>query len=145
MVINRQHNVRVSVVRHARFLSRVRRELRLNGHEFSVCFVSDSEMARLNQRFRNKRGPTDVLSFPAGERSLTSFTSSTSFTSFLGDIAISPAAAQRNARRFSRTLDEELRILILHGVLHLLGYDHKADNGEMERKELRLRRKLRLE
>jgi rRNA maturation RNase YbeY len=142
MVINRQRDVRVSVARHARFLSRVRRELGLNGHDLSVCFISDSEIARLNKKYRGKRGPTDVLSFPNTGKSLTSSTSLTSFTSFLGDIAISPATARRNAHRFHRTLDEELRNLILHGALHLLGYDHETDHGEMERKELGLRRKL---
>jgi len=74
-----------------------------------------------------------------------SFASSTSFTSsasYLGDIAIAPAVARRNARRFGRTLNDELRILILHGILHLMGYDHETDNGEMERREQRLRRAL---
>ena len=61
---------------------------------------------------------------------------------FLGDIAISPVVARRNARALGRKLPEELQILILHGVLHLLGYDHEADRGEMERVEMRLRRRL---
>ena len=59
-----------------------------------------------------------------------------------GDIAISPAAAARNARALGRSLDQELRVLILHGLLHLAGYDHETDQGEMERRELRLRRRL---
>lgn len=62
--------------------------------------------------------------------------------SYLGDIAIAPGVALRNARRFGRTLPEELRILILHGVLHLMGHDHETDNGEMDRRETRLRRQL---
>lgn len=61
---------------------------------------------------------------------------------YLGDIAIAPAVALRNARRAGRSLDDELRVLILHGVLHLLGYDHETDHGEMGRLELRLRRRL---
>ena len=61
---------------------------------------------------------------------------------YLGDIAISPQTAQRNARRFGRTLPQELRILLLHGVLHLMGYDHETDRGQMERRERRLRREL---
>lgn len=61
---------------------------------------------------------------------------------FLGDIAISPATARRNARKFRRTLSKELQILILHGVLHLLGYDHETDRGQMTRIENLLRRKL---
>ncbi len=74
--------------------------------------------------------------------SLTSPTSFTSCLSYLGDIAISPEAALRNARRFARTLSQELRVLILHGVLHLAGYDHEADRGEIDRLERRLRRRL---
>jgi probable rRNA maturation factor len=61
---------------------------------------------------------------------------------FLGDIAISPATARRNAKKFRRTLSNELQILILHGVLHLLGYDHETDRGQMTRIENQLRRKL---
>ena len=62
--------------------------------------------------------------------------------SFLGDIAISPVVACQNAKRFGRTMTEEICILMLHGVLHLLGYDHETDRGEMERVEARLRRRL---
>ncbi len=74
--------------------------------------------------------------------SSTSSTSSISSTSYLGDIAISPETARRNARRYSRALPQELRILILHGMLHLAGYDHETDDGEMDRLERRLRRRL---
>jgi probable rRNA maturation factor len=63
---------------------------------------------------------------------------------YFGDIAIAPAVARRNARRFGRTFDNEMRILILHGILHLMGYDHEADDGQMERRENRLRRELKL-
>jgi probable rRNA maturation factor len=62
--------------------------------------------------------------------------------SFLGDIAIAPSVARRNAKKLGRTLPSELQILILHGVLHLLGYDHETDRGQMDRLEARLRRKL---
>jgi probable rRNA maturation factor len=75
--------------------------------------------------------------------SSTSFTSSRSSpASYLGDIAIAPAVARRNALRFGRTFDQEMRILILHGVLHLMGYDHETDQGQMTRRENRLRRHL---
>lgn len=63
---------------------------------------------------------------------------------YLGDIAISPVVARRNAERFGRSLSIELRVLILHGVLHLLGYDHEVDSGEMERYEIRLRSRFKL-
>jgi probable rRNA maturation factor len=86
---------------------------------------------------------------PSAKRGLASGSSSTSFTSsnsstssYLGDIAIAPAVARRNALRFGRTFDQEMRILILHGVLHLMGYDHETDQGQMTRRENRLRRDL---
>jgi probable rRNA maturation factor len=61
---------------------------------------------------------------------------------YLGDIAVAPAVARRNARRFGRTFAEEMHILILHGMLHLMGYDHETDTGQMDRRERRLRRAL---
>jgi probable rRNA maturation factor len=74
--------------------------------------------------------------------SFASVASSSSLASYLGDIAIAPAVARRNARRFGRSFGEEMRILILHGMLHLMGYDHETDSGQMERRERRLRRAL---
>jgi probable rRNA maturation factor len=119
--------------------------------EIAVCLVSDVEIARMNQAFRKKKGATDVLSFPAESprqrtragRKLAG-KSSPERAVFLGDIAISPATARRNSTRLGRDLNQELRVLILHGVLHLLGYDHETDHGEMDRVEARLRAKLRL-
>ena len=141
MILNRQSRIPLQDTVLARFLNSVKRELKLGRREVTVCFVEDREIARLNGKFRGKPKPTDVLSFPANGTDASDFLCE-SGASFLGDIAISPQAAKRNAKRFGRTLNEELRILILHGVLHLLGYDHEADNGEMDRKETRLRRKL---
>jgi probable rRNA maturation factor len=77
-----------------------------------------------------------VLSFPANG------SKPNRNTEYVGDIAISPETARRNARRFSRTLPAEMRILILHGMIHLAGFDHETDSGEMERLERRLRRRL---
>ena len=115
----------------------------------AVCLVTDGEIARLNRTYRGKAGPTDVLSFPAdGSRELQAAAADAgspdgSGSGFhLGDIAISPAAARRNARSLGRNVQEELRVLILHGVLHLAGYDHETDQGQMERYEQRLRRRL---
>src|ERR1019366_9172543 len=98
--------------------------------------ISDDAMARLNQTYRKKRGPTDVLSFPAKR------TRPTQRAEYVGDIAISPETARRNARRFSHPLTVEMRILILHGMIHLAGFDHETDQGEMDRLERRLRRRL---
>lgn len=147
MILNRQRSVRPPMQALRTFLTRVRRELRLGKTEFSVCLVSDAEIAEMNRRFRRRRGPTDVLSFPATRRAKAAARRVRARTSngesmTLGDIAIAPAVAQRNARTYGRTFPQEMKILILHGVLHLLGYDHEADRGEMDRKELKLRRRL---
>jgi len=151
MILNRQRSVRLSTRALESFLLRVRRELDLKQVQVTVCLVSDAEIAGMNQSFRKKRGPTDVLSFPAvklrkPQRSRRRFISSASVSSdseeSLGDIAIAPAVAKRNAKNYGRTLPAELKILILHGVLHLLGFDHEADRGEMDRTEKKLRRRL---
>jgi probable rRNA maturation factor len=153
MILNRQRAVRVAQRPLELFLASVQRELGLTEADLTICFVSDAEIARMNQAFRKKKGPTDVLSFPAIERRRPSVLRRQSslrlqqkrrdFTSsFLGDIAIAPSVARRNAKKLGRTLPGELQILILHGVLHLLGYDHETDRGQMDRLEARLRRKL---
>jgi probable rRNA maturation factor len=136
MIVNRQRRVRILVKPLKDFFDRARRELRFPDEAVTVQLISDSAMARLNQTFRHKRGPTDVLSFPAnGVRPKRN-------AHYVGDIAISPETARRNARRFSRTLPAEMRILILHGMIHLAGFDHETDHGEMDRLERRLRRRL---
>lgn len=154
MILNRQRAVRVARRPLELFLARVRRELALGEADLTVCLVSDAEIARMNQAFRKKKGPTDVLSFPAIERRRPAILRSPGSRkihhkrrgprtlSFLGDIAIAPAVARRNAKEFGRTLPGELQILILHGILHLLGYDHETDRGQMDRLETRLRRRL---
>jgi probable rRNA maturation factor len=151
MILNRQRSVRLSIPALESFLLRVRRELGLKQAQVTVCLVSDAEIAGMNQSFRKKHGPTDVLSFPAVR--LRKPTRSTRIPvslesvpvdgdASLGDIAIAPAVAKRNAQNYGRTLPAELKILILHGVLHLLGFDHEADRGEMDRTEKKLRRRL---
>ncbi len=143
MILNRQRSVRVSVRDLNQFLARARRALRLPTESVSICLVSNSVIARWNRAYRGKKGATDVLSFSAGEEhgSRTKPGKRLSGT-YLGDIAIAPAVARRNARRFRRTFGQEMRILILHGMLHLMGYDHETDQGQMERREGRLRRSL---
>jgi probable rRNA maturation factor len=143
MVLNRQHSVRVPVRDLREFLARARRVLRLPADSVSVCLVTNSVIARWNREYRGKGGATDVLSFRAREENGTRRTQPNSPSPpYLGDIAIAPAVARRNARRFSRTLGQEMRILILHGILHLMGYDHETDGGQMDRRERRLRRSL---
>lgn len=98
----------------------------------TVLIAGDRELKNLNHRFNAKNCPTDVLSFPAPAFS----------PDFAGDIAISADIAGRNARSLGHPLADELRILILHGILHLAGYDHERDRGEMALKERKLRRRL---
>jgi probable rRNA maturation factor len=136
MIVNRQRRVRVAVQPLQRFYERIRDELGFAPESVTVQLISDEEMARLNSTFRNKKGPTDVLSFPAnGSRPDPG-------AQYVGDIAISPETARRNARRFSRSLAVEMKILLLHGMIHLAGYDHETDRGDMERLERRLRKRL---
>ena len=141
MIVNRQRRVRVSVRSLARFLSRVRKTVKLPPESFTLCLVTNHQIKRWNSVYRKKDKPTDVLSFPAN--GVTGVQDGSS-EAYLGDIAIAPAVALQNAKRFGRTLDEEMRILILHGVLHLMGYDHETDRGEMDRIEARLRQQLEL-
>jgi probable rRNA maturation factor len=154
MILNRQRDVRVSVSDLGEFLALARHALRLPAESVTVCLVTNSEMAKWNRSYRGKKGATDVLSFPPDEKqrkqkrqrrprvSRYRFSASARSASYLGDIAIAPVVARRNARRFGRTIGEEMRILILHGILHLMGYDHETDTGEMDRRERRMRRTL---
>lgn len=155
MIVNQQRQVRIARKPLERFLREVHKELALQDAGVTICFVSDVEIAGMNERFRSKEGPTDVLSFPAGTkwqaartrggvkargRPRGSAEDSEREDKYLGDIAIAPETARRYAKKNGRTLDSELRVLILHGVLHLLGYDHETDRGEMDRLEQKLRR-----
>jgi probable rRNA maturation factor len=143
-VINRQRAVRIALAPLRSFLKAVCQGLQSPPAEVTVCFVSDAEIIRLNENFRHKRGSTDVLSFPSHrQRSRKHGKTAPPHTPpYLGDIAISPTAARRNAAEYGRTLPVELRILILHGLLHLLGYDHETDHGQMTRLENKLRRRF---
>jgi len=98
----------------------------------TIAFVSDSRIKELNRQFRGKDNATDVLSFPMSNED----------EDELGDIAISVDRAELQAKENKLTFDEEVAQLLLHGLLHLSGYDHETDNGEMNRFELRLRKKL---
>ena len=100
------------------------------GASATIAFVSDKTIRELNHQFRGIDKSTDVLSFPAEEENN------------LGDIAISIDTAASQCTENGLTLDEEIAQLILHGLLHLSGYDHETDNGEMNRLELKLRKKL---
>ena len=117
-----------------RFVARARRFAGLKG-AVNVLVTSNSELRSLNRRFRGKDQPTDVLSFAAEPGAP---------GDFAGDIAISAEIALQNARRLGHATAAEIKILVLHGILHLRGYDHDQDPGPMAKIEERLRRKLRL-
>jgi probable rRNA maturation factor len=105
--------------------------------EVALALVTDARMRALNRRFLRKDRPTDVLSFPAGE------SGAPVPGRFLGDIVVATGVARRQAREAGHPYDTELKVLALHGLLHLLGYDHDdaADAGRMARAEARLRRR----
>ena len=115
-----------------RFLTAARKAVRLKG-EVSLLLTSNRTMQKLNREFRGKDKPTDVISFPAAD---------VVTDKLAGDLAISVDIAAASARELGHSLEDEVRVLILHGMLHLAGYDHETDEGEMARKELRLRRQL---
>ena len=127
--LNRQRKVGFDEDDYAAFLARLRREV-AGRREFAVVVSSDAALRSANRRFRGRAAATDVLSFPDGEDGR------------LGDILISAARAQRQAADFGHSVEQELKILVLHGLLHLMGYDHQADDGRMHRAEARWRKKF---
>lgn len=120
-----------------RFVLRARKAARLKG-TVDVLVTDSTDMRLLNQRFRAKNKPTDVLSFPSEP------SPNEQRNPFAGEIAISAEIALDNARRLGHSGALEVKVLVLHGILHLAGFDHERDNGEMASKEAYLRRALRL-
>jgi len=127
VIVNRQRKHRVRIDQIQTLLERAANALKVSG-ELALVFAGDPLLRRLNRDYRFKDKPTDVLSFESQGEDMG-----------LGDVIISVETARANAARLSRTLDLELEILALHGFLHVLGYDHETDNGEMEALEKRLR------
>src|SRR5215470_2249556 len=115
-----------------RFVARAKRAAGLRG-AVTVLVTTSTEVRSLNHRFRGKDKPTDVLSFPAEMMW---------HGRFAGDVAISADIAAKNARRLGHSPAAEVKVLALHGLLHLAGYDHEADNGTMAKREGRLRKQL---
>jgi probable rRNA maturation factor len=129
-------SVGLSAVGLARFLGRARKAAGVSG-EVDVLLAGDRTLRRLNREFGGKDKATDVLSFPAGV--------STVFfggRELAGDLAISLETAGRQARAYGHSLEDEVKVLLLHGVLHLAGMDHETDGGEMAEREAELRAKL---
>jgi rRNA maturation RNase YbeY len=147
--LQRRYEVRTAILR--AFVQGLRRRLRLGRRELNVCFVNDAAIRRLNSIYRGKDRATDVLSFPwsdgrtAAGRDLQTRSSHhhrQGIANFLGEVVISVETARRNAAIEGHSTLNEIRWLILHGVLHLLGYDHERDDGEMTALELKLREQL---
>ena len=144
MIINRQSQFALDLPSLRAYERQVKSVLNLGPRDFNVCFVTDDDITRMNSVYRGKAVPTDVLSFPwEGEgESGPEDAEGDEFRNFLGDIVISVATADRNASAEGHSTGEEIRLLILHGVLHLMGYDHETDHGEMKSLELSLRERL---
>ncbi|MGB9488591.1 MAG: rRNA maturation RNase YbeY [Terriglobia bacterium] len=161
MILNQQSKYVVSSSRLGEFVRELRQALRLGRRDCNVCFVDDKQIRRLNSLYLGKNRATDVLSFPwnaqqrqppqrpGSERARSRYTrrspnerAALGFKNFLGDIVISVDTAKRNARQEGHSTLNEIRWLILHGVLHLLGYDHEQDHGEMSRLEFAMRSRL---
>lgn len=114
-------------------------ELTPESTSLGLRFVSDREMRRVNRTYRQKDAPTDVLSFPGEQEDLLPGIPTEEAGRHLGDILISIPTARRQAAENGHDIERELRVLLLHGVLHCMGYDHESDDGTMERLEKRLR------
>ena len=145
MILNRQHRLEVKLQPLREFELEVRRALRLGRRDFNVCLVDDAAIEQMNRTFRGKARPTDVLSFPwkdGPNSDVVLSGAAAEMSHFLGDIAISVETARRHARAEGHSLRNEIRWLILHGVLHLLGYNHEVDDGQMTRRERALRDQL---
>lgn len=139
---HRSHSADLRSLR--RFLAALQRSLGARG-TVGVRLMDDPSIRELNRTFRGKDKATDVLSFPSsGLESVPApalpAAAVGSARAYLGDIAISVDTAARYAERGGHSLELELRVLLIHGLLHLLGYDHHTDHGEMRQRELALRR-----
>jgi probable rRNA maturation factor len=130
--VNRQRSKKIDTKAWETFAARAIDAIGKQGSSATIAFVSDKTIRQLNRQFRGMDKATDVLSFPADDSDKTN----------LGDIAISVETAAKQARENGLKFDEEVAQLILHGLLHLSGYDHETDNGQMNRLELRMRRRL---
>ena len=149
MLVNLQKHYVVHTASLLAFARNLKRRLRLGKRQFNICFVDDNAIRHLNLAYRGKDKATDVLSFPwseaAGPREPLPpprRQERVGITDFLGDVVISVPTARRNASEEGHSTLNEIRWLILHGVLHLLGYDHEHDAGEMIALELALREQL---
>src|SRR5256714_12242404 len=136
-VVNRQRRITIDEERWRQLAERSFSKIGVEDKGATVAFVSDRAMRELNRRWRGRRGTTDVLSFPSGQDE---FEKAAGLC--LGDVVISVEQAAKQAAEHGLEFEGEVEQLILHGLLHLCGYDHETDNGEMNTLELKLRRRL---
>ncbi len=136
-VVNRQRHRPVDNERWRQFAENALAKIGAGGEGAVIVFVSDRAMRGLNHKFRGRHYATDVLSFPAAQSEFEKLAEAS-----LGDVVISVEHAVHQAAEHDLSFDNEVEQLILHGLLHLCGYDHETDDGEMNRLELRLRRQL---
>jgi len=129
-VVNRQRRLKLDTEAWSTFADRALDAIGKSEASATIAFVSDKRIRALNRQFRGVDKATDVLSFPAEDEPN------------LGDVAVSVDTAEVQAKANGLTLTSEISQLILHGLLHLCGYDHETDNGEMNRLELRMRKRL---
>lgn len=139
MIVNLQRKVKLDAAAFNAFVAALSATVdEVSMRHFSVAFVSDRRMKELNKLFRSKDSTTDVLSFPNEPDEFDPDKGN------LGDIVISAEQAQKQATENGFSLEIEIKQLILHGLLHLCGYDHETDNGEMNSREFELRALLRI-
>jgi probable rRNA maturation factor len=142
-VLNRQRLARIDAQRVVRLADATLGAVGQAGTTLTVVFVRDRAMRELNRTYRSQDRTTDVLSFPANDGTAgADNTRLPGDAEFLGDVVVSVDTACQQATEAGHSLERELKELVMHGVLHLCGYDHETDGGEMNRLELRLRRKL---
>jgi probable rRNA maturation factor len=131
-VVNRQRKSKIPGRDWSALANRILERVGRKESSATIAFVSDERIRQLNRKYRGLDRPTDVLSFPAGDGDGVE----------LGDIAVSVERARLQAKQNGLTFEQEIAQLILHGLLHLCGYNHETDKGEMNRMELKLRREL---
>ena len=133
-VWNRQRRIKIDSEAVEIFCGALSESLNLSGRAFSVIFTGTAAMRHLNNEWRKKDCATDVLSFTYGDELVDGMP-------FLGEIVIAPEIAMRRAAEYGASPEYEIRKLIVHGALHLIGYDHETDDGEMSRTQKRVLRR----
>lgn len=136
-IINRQRSRKINATQWCEFAEQALRAIAPGKQSATIVLVSDAAIRKLNRQFRGKDQATDVLSFPNEAEPFEKENQT-----FLGEVVISAPRAAAQAKQNGLTFSNEIEQLILHGLLHLCGYDHETDNGEMNRLELKLRKKL---